>query len=420
LSFYLGGSRFEIIPGTISNSVEALDLSESKGEVTIHSPFSGVEQFRGTFTFRNSSMRFKEIEKRVEQLEGTLTFTPERTIVENVSGNWGGGDFQLSGNVGHDRGIRTGPLDFEFSGSELTFQQFLPRKLRGKIEGKLSLDGSIGGSVQAPEIQSTITTDKINYRNWEARDGQFDVLSTRDRVRVSDVQASIRGSKLSGNARLIYPNQFSVSASMNGARIPYFLREIDYLHEQTVGDVNLDLNLKGRTDDHQSWTGKVLLAHNGVQLNQFPDVPGLETIAKSSVLSSTIPIRNDRQSFPIRDGKLRVNGFKLRSRGLELNGKGFVSSIGKMDLKFVLRFKDETLRVHLQDLLGNLYRELGLSDLPEKFDIPFYVEGTVYQPEVRLDNEHISNKFRSNLIRSIIPEKLGGGIIDEIIGEFFE
>lgn len=397
-----------------------IQLSKVQAMVQVNDPFQTIDRYYGFLKFNGSRIGLKPNQPIISNLFGEVTVSPSTVDFNGIYGQVGEGKFQVSGQVSHDTGFRSGQWGVEFSGEELALANLTPEQVASDISGGISINGQVDGELTTPRLTSELSSSSVDYLGIPFRQLETRLLLTPSRFSFDQLEGRVGGGVLGGSGRGRFDEEFQTVLQINDMRLPRTFSRVSFLRDQTDGFVDAQMELGGNVARVNSWQGQLTLENRDVVLSRFPEIPGLSDIADPSALSQEIRVHDRRHNLPIRGGDLQFDSFKLTSKGIDLNAKGPFSMDGNMDLEFTLVLKEDTLRGYLQNILGNLYREVGLSDQPNQFKIPFYVRGTVSRPTIEFDDDQVAKRFREKLVQDIIPEKLGGQLMNEILEEILD
>jgi outer membrane protein insertion porin family len=119
---------------------ETLLTGLSQAELRLSGPFDAPKP-EGRVQVSNGSLRLKALPQSITGIEGSILLDGDRLKVERTSGNFGGGDLLLTGELQLAEG-RLAEVDLLLLGEAMTLQY--PEGLRSRIDTALSLTGSPG------------------------------------------------------------------------------------------------------------------------------------------------------------------------------------------------------------------------------------------------------------------------------------
>lgn len=320
-----------------------------------------------------------------------------------------GEELRVWGDYAYDAVPERGRLDLKLIGREVPVLAWLSDHpaVREGIRTELDVDGRLEGSLSAPRYRATFHRGTVEAYGLHVSGIRGTLEGDAGRVRAKVDRLAVREGggtvaldwgpsgtmELRGGLRSVPP----------GALVP----PGTWVDEHATGRLDVDVALTGRPGLASTWSGTVALAGRDLRLSRFPPVEGIEEIARVEALQRPIAVDPVQVRLPIREGKLSMNPLKLTGSDLTLNGSGTLGFDGTLNLRFELILAEAMLQRFLQDVLGDIYREVGLNERPRRLTCPFVVTGTLRDPEVELKREEINKNFRENLVNSLVTERLG-------------
>lgn len=343
-------------------------------------------------------------------LGGRLRATPGEVRLHDVRlRGKPGSQLRVWGDYGYDTDPGEGQFDLKVTGRDvpvLTWWPEPPAFLEG-VRSSLDLDGHLRGTPRSPRYHATFHRGRVTAHGVPLNEIRGTLEGEGGRMRARVERLVLREG--SGTVALDWgPSdglglRSRLRAVAPGALVP----SGSWVEENATGRIDADVNLSGHIGTASTWSGTVALAGRDLRLSRFPPVEGIEEIARVEALQRPIVIDPVRVQLPVREGNLSLNPLKLTGSDLTLHGKGDLGFDGTLDLRFELTLEQAMLQRFLQDVLGDLYREVGLIDRPRRLTCPFVVTGRLRDPDVQLKHDEINKNFRENLINSLVTEQIG-------------
>lgn len=161
----------------------------------------GTLALDGTAVLRNVSVEAKELPKRIEQVNGTIRFSPQRAEVKGLSAHAGASSYTLDAMVTRPLALMAAPgkvapagVTFDFRSPHLDLAELLPTtpgapflpnaegrgrvRIERLIQGKLDVKSVAADVVLAPARLSSPAFSMLGYGGVVRGDASFDLTDT--------------------------------------------------------------------------------------------------------------------------------------------------------------------------------------------------------------------------------------------------
>lgn len=183
-------------PGTKLSGRTAVDV---RGSGRANDP--GTLALEGTAVLKNVSVEAKDLPKRIEQVNGTVRFSPQRAEVKALSAHAGASSFALDATVTRPLALMATPgqvapagVTFDFRSPHLDLAELLPTtpgapflpnaqgtgkvRIDRLIQGKLDVKSVAADVVLAPARLSSPRFTMLGYGGVVSGDANFDLTDT--------------------------------------------------------------------------------------------------------------------------------------------------------------------------------------------------------------------------------------------------
>ncbi len=382
-------------------------LRGTEFSMQFNSPFVDWMDLEGRLNFTDGRLFFLDDQSGLTELQGQIRLHPEFVIFDGVEGWSQRGSFLVEGSITHRDWFTEGDMELEFRGDNFYSRDFFPEGSRVEFEN-LDFSGVLTGTLEAPRFTGDLSAGEITVGTLQFLDLQGEFDHQPEGFSFTLEETGLGGGELSGQFSGSKLAEVQVDLRARGLQPDVLFHQNDYIRDNVRGTLGLTAELTGDLTDWESWSGEVELEHSELHLIDFPDVTGIHRVADLQVIGRNIDIRADNYRFPVEGGIIRVRNLILNApaQNMELAVRGNIGLDGNLDLRQDLILRGEALRSYLQDLIGDVFRGLGLS--PEReFVIRFYLRGTVQEPEFEFDAEHARRGLQQDFISSFISERLG-------------
>jgi autotransporter translocation and assembly factor TamB len=277
---------------------------------------------------------------------------------------------------------------------------------------------NLSGTIRSPDPRGSFRFDELEYGFLRFNDLNADVAREADTIILSGIAGSLNNGQVRGRAELGETNRLQLEGSVVAVDLSTLFPVGSWANRHVGGSLTGDLDLRGRLRQPDSYNGQVSGKVRGLVLDYFPQVEGIEKVARPEILKNPILIEPSEFSFPVRDGVLRVNDVNLKSDGLRLKTQGEVRFQGDLLLSMKLVLLDEAMKGFIQDVLGDLYRRVGIGGDGKKLTIPLRVKGPIQSPNISVNHSEVNTNFRKNVVESLLSRPVGkpvNELLDEIL-----
>lgn len=328
------------------------------------------------------------------------------------------GVFNVDGTLDPDTPFEQSTLDLNLASERFPvtswIQSYYETVTAARLTGELELDGTI----RTPQPRGTIQFDELDYGFLSFRELQADVERKSDTTVFSEISGALNDGQVRGDLRLGDSRSLDLTADVVALDLPLLFSGGSWANRHVGGSITGTARLQGRIGDPDSFNGQLDGTVRGLMLDYFPRIEGIEKVARPEVLKNPILIEPTDFSFPIRNGVIQVNNLNLKSSGLRLETDGEVGFEGDLGLSMKLVLLDEAMKGFIQDVLGDLYRRVGIGGDGRKLTIPLRVKGPIESPNITVDHSEVNTNFRKNLVESLLSRPVGkpiNEILDEIL-----
>ncbi|MGM0381423.1 MAG: AsmA-like C-terminal region-containing protein [bacterium] len=386
---------------------QKVNLENTQLNVHFIEPFVNWGDFTGELSFDGGRLFFSNEKTGLSNLKGSIQFEPDLLRVENLRGNTARGELSLAGRLDHQNWFKSGELDFELQGNNLYSSDFFPAGSIFKF-ANMNFSGEARGSLSQPWVETEISGDSIGAGNFKLSDLAGKINIDREQVSFAVESSELAGGKFQGGLTGDNIDDLKLNFQVDEARLDKLFEHNEYIKKNITGTASVAGEATGSLMELKSWDGEIEVEHSSINLAHFPDVSGISRVADLQEIGRDININSGLHNLSLEEGVIKLENiiFKAPAKDMELKIKGDIGLDGSLDLQHDLILRGVALRSYLQDLIGDVFRGLGLS--PEReFTIRFYVQGTVFNPVFKLDVDHARRNLQQDFITSFLSERLG-------------
>lgn len=386
---------------SLGNAAVRIRLEDPLGEA--FTPWGEVD-------FEQTRLEFGEERRAIANLNGTLTYEGNRLRLDNLRLEEFGGSLTVNGIVTDLVPYEDPALDLELEADSFRGDSVARAFDWPSREGDFDLTGTVRGTVDQPEVDLTASSQALNLGPYTVDQPRLRLRPSEDGIRWEILSGRVAGADASGNGRLDYDGDMSLEVQFEEGNPKGLFPGVDWAQQHLTGEYDADLNLTGILGKYESWEGTLRLSHQSVRMGRFPPIAGIGRVADLNQLEDEFLIRDADHEIPVREGKFQLDGLEFHTHQSALEGTGTVGLNGELNARGELILRGELLRVYLRDVLGEIYRQVGLSEERE-LTIPFDVRGTVSEPDVQVDREMVQEQMERDFVRSLFSEEFGRPIL---------
>lgn len=296
----------------------------------------------------------------------------------------------------------------------------LPEVVTGSLSGKAFLSGpephpdklELASSIKLENGRVNYPTPTLDRRTGAWAPIEYDTITarifhTRPKLEIRDFKMNSSSVTAEGNGALEYrvdadtgaaagPMNFSLSASVDSPQVRSILMQNPYLGPFISGAFNGSGSIRGVTNDAASLTGDAsFVMTRGVVNNPYAD--RTESLRINETLSH-FEFDSLEGRFDVAGENVRIAALELVSRVIDMSMKGDVGFDGSLSARADTSVKPALLEKisEFSDAVEQLDK---LKDM-RKVETSFNLSGTLTQPEIDWDVEHLLKKEAEKLIES--------------------
>lgn len=201
---------------------------------------------------------------------------------------------------------------------------------------------------------------------------------------ISEISCDLAQGKITGQINVQFPPQneprFVVSAEATGVSIPRLLEEATGESVGASGKVAARIHVEGNPRDAETITGNGKVYLNAARLQPMDFIRQIGSLLRVDELQM-LDLEQAESEFSIRDKRVNIEHFVLKSDNLVIKGSGPIGFDGKLDIDARLLLNEKLQR----QLRGVLLREnFTASEDADYEQVTFDISGKMSRPKTNL------------------------------------
>lgn len=374
--------------------------------------------YRLTFQLENSRVLVGAGDPKRLPLEGRVRLEPESVTIEDVRLGSPSSRLSLDGTVSHTSGWDSGTWDLDVRGRNFNLGSFF--RLGTVATTDLTMDLEVTEQLRNPTLSGAFRNSDVRVQSFFIHNLNGNLAAKDHQLAIQNVRGNLAGGQLTGGLDYNFGTRrfVDVSVTLEEFSLPELFPEGTWMYKKSHGTASLGVDLRGDPFRSQSLEGSIRGSGREVSLDNFPKFKDIREVARPAIFERRLSIQPFEFTFPVDSGVVRVSDFRLSSGEIDLKTSGTATLGGELSLDLILELRGRALKQYLQDVLGNLYRQVGLQAGAKKLTIPLKVKGTVEKPILDVQRSEVSKNFRKNLIEDLLSDPIGKPI-NELIDEIF-
>ncbi len=406
--------EFQLLPRQ-AEEPRLLNISGASIDFQFNSPGVDWFDYDGKVNFSDGELEMENI--HLTGLQGNINIEPGYIDLSDLKLSRDLGEVMLTGGVSHKPGFREPVWDLDVSVSELSAADFgLDEEIISFAEGSgnFRMEGALGTPVFTGELAAKYV-EVYNLR-VENPGVLFERIGQATSLQV--IEGQVADGNLQGFVGFSVGEWVDTDLSLTGISIEKLPEQVDPFQGEVAGKASIGIDLAGPIADFEQWRGEIVINHADLLMAEFPVVGGLEHVANLEVIGKDLIINAGRNVFPVNNGVINLDNLRLESENVTLRGEGTLKLTGEIDSSYYLILRGSAIRRYLQDVLGEIYRQIGIGR-ERTVEIKFDVVGKIPEVEVNVDRQAVRRDFRENLVRNILSDVLGRPV-EEILRFFMD
>ncbi|MFB6345760.1 MAG: AsmA-like C-terminal region-containing protein [bacterium] len=374
-------------------------------------------QYEVVFDLSNASLLSGVTSPSTSPLKGTITVNSDTVYFDRVQiGAEKDRLIAMNGRLTHTQNWASGRWDLGIRVQNLNPNRYL--NLGDHLRMNLTSDLSLTGKLHDPKLAGPLRDSVVEFRDWSAKKISGDVTVKSNRLSLENISGRMNQGDLSGSFDYSFGDTTVVTMGLNEFSLPGIFPDASWMAKKSHGTMNLSVTLRGQSTDPESYDGYLAGSGRNVILDNFPKIEDIQQVARPSVFEKRLRVKQFKFKFPVESGEIQISDFLLTTGQIDLNTSGTARLNGTLGLDMTLTLRGRSLKRYLQDVLGNLYRQVGLRSGDKQLKIPFRIKGSVYSPVLDINRKKVSDDFRKNLMRDLFSEPIGKPL-NELLEEVF-
>ncbi len=403
-------SEQEIFPG--------LAVEVKSAHLQFAQPMENWYDYSGQISFAGGALEKSGV--GLTEVEGAVMVDSERINLGGLTARLETGELEFDGGIEHQVGFVDPVWKLQLEGREISaVDLFKSDTMIALVElqgGALSVQ--LTGPLMEPVIAGELAAGKLGGYGVAVNDFSGTVSGQGGDYNLAVDRAEFSGADLTGDLSLREFENLEIDLQISEVELEKLPAHIDPFLGNIKGAVSGELKLTGQLGDWQSWNGELVVRNSQLVMEEFPVVGGLEQVANLEKIGHDLIIKPGENRFSVEDGYLQLSGLRLEADNVRLRGRGRIGFDGTIDSSYRLILQGEAVRRYLQDVLGDLYRQIGIGR-ERRIEIGFEVKGELASPKVEVDRDAVRRDFRDGLVRDILSDVLGKPV-SEILRFFFD
>lgn len=286
------------------------------------------------------------------------------------------------------------------------------------LDFRLSGNMDIEGPLSRPTTSGTLRNTRLGYKSLLLDKFSADMKSKGDTIEFRSIKGKTASGEVTGKIEVKNLKKLHTSLKYDDIAVEKLFPDGSWMSQNSRAKLHANLDINGEFKDVETWNGQISGRFDQFLLDRFPQIKGIESVARPEILSEPIVVDPFDFDYPINDGVIRVNKTVMRSPDMRLTIDGSIPLDGDLNLKLDLTLFDDALKGFLQDVVGDFYRGIGLTSSEKKLTIPMVVHGSIESPELVVRKSELSGNFRENIVEDLFSEPIGKPI-NELLDEIF-
>jgi len=405
---------YQLFP-RVEEAQRLINISGAAAEFQFNSPGEDWFDYEGNINFSDGEIEMENI--HLSGLQGNVRIEPGYIDLSNLNIQRQPGEVILTGGIRHAPGFEDAAWELSVEVSDLSAGDFgLDEEVISFAEGSGSFQ--MEGELAHPVFTGQLRANYVKWHNLRVDSPRvlFERVGGATSLRV--VEGQVADGNLQGFVSFSLGEWIDIDLALTGISVENLPEGMDPFQGEVTGKVSIRSNLAGPTDDLDQWRGEIIIDHADLMMAEFPVVGGLEHVANIEVIGKDLLINASRNVFPVSGGIIDLDNLRLESENVTLRGEGTLKLTGEIDSSYYLILRGPAIRRYLQDVLGEIYRQIGIGR-ERTVEIKFDVVGKIPDVEVNVDRQAVRRDFRENLVRNILSDVLGRPV-EEILRFFMD
>jgi hypothetical protein len=378
-------------------------------------PAESWKDYYGYLSFSDAAFELPERNFVLNNINGEVRIIPGGLVFSSIYARRSDGQLHVDGRVDHSGFFKQGSWDLNITGRDIEASDFFTASPEINFRG-LDFEVDFGGELYNPDLNFRLSSQSANVRGLALEN--IVVRGTRKdgELYARAEEVIVAGGRLMAAIQTEPADRLRVDFKAEKIHLDKLLHNIDFMRENIRGPVTVDGQLRGLPSRVESWTGDISVIHSGIYMEKFPDLPNMQRAVDLQEVGKDINIKPATYNLEVSDGKIHLSGVSLAAseKDMKLKVSGYLGLNGELNTTYELELWGDSLASYLQDLIGEVYRKLRLSE-ERRLTIRFFIRGSLFKPEISLDKDKIEKDFRRDFIESLLSETLG-----RPINRFFE